>query len=128
MLGRYTLVRSHSQMIVCLNDCTRTNRRPTPYLPMPRTADTSLSHANFGGINGRLTQRLECHLHTVEVTGSNPVSPIKPFTQTPCFVGFPDRTRGFVFAALHGCEAVLSVSDVFRNAGAALLEAEASSK
>ena len=24
---------------------------------------------------GRLTQRLECHLHTVEVTGSNPVSP-----------------------------------------------------
>lgn len=26
---------------------------------------------------GRLTQRLECHLHTVEVTGSNPVSPIR---------------------------------------------------
>ena len=27
--------------------------------------------------SGRLTQRLECHLHTVEVTGSNPVSPIR---------------------------------------------------
>ena len=25
---------------------------------------------------GRLTQRLECHPHTVEVTGSNPVTPI----------------------------------------------------
>src|SRR5262249_26661882 len=25
---------------------------------------------------GRLTQRLECHPHTVEVTGSNPVPPI----------------------------------------------------
>src|SRR5262249_41983184 len=24
---------------------------------------------------GRLTQRLECHPHTVEVTGSNPVAP-----------------------------------------------------
>ena len=24
---------------------------------------------------GRLTQRLECHPHTVEVTGSNPVPP-----------------------------------------------------
>ena len=29
--------------------------------------------------SGRLTQRLECHLHTVEVTGSNPVSPIRDF-------------------------------------------------
>ena len=29
-----------------------------------------------GSPKGRLTQRLECHLHTVEVTGSNPVSPI----------------------------------------------------
>ena len=25
---------------------------------------------------GRLTQRLECYPHTVEVTGSNPVPPI----------------------------------------------------
>src|SRR5262245_35490723 len=27
--------------------------------------------------DGRLTQRLECHPHTVEVTGSNPVAPIR---------------------------------------------------
>ena len=27
-------------------------------------------------ISGRLTQRLECHPHTVEVAGSNPAPPI----------------------------------------------------
>ena len=36
--------------------------------------------ANLGSLTihltyGRLTQRLECHPHTVEVTGSNPVPP-----------------------------------------------------
>ena len=29
----------------------------------------------YFGRPGRLTQRLECHLHTVEVIGSNPISP-----------------------------------------------------
>src|SRR5581483_7924769 len=29
-------------------------------------------------VAGRLTQRLECHPHTVEVTGSNPVAPTLP--------------------------------------------------
>gem|GEM_PF-6256463 len=32
---------------------------------------------------GRLTQWLECHLHTVEVTGSNPVPPIPSLLPAP---------------------------------------------
>src|SRR6516225_9529352 len=41
-------------------------------------------------VPGRLTQRLECHPHTVEVTGSNPVPPID--SQRIEGPGIPDRT------------------------------------
>ncbi len=41
-----------------------------------------------GSPKGRLTQRLECHLHTVEVTGSNPVSLISRFREPADFMGF----------------------------------------
>ena len=42
----------------------------------------------IGSPKGRLTQRLECHLHTVEVTGSNPVSLISRFRGSADFMGF----------------------------------------
>ena len=44
---------------------------------------------------GRLTQRLECHPHTVEVTGSNPVPPIR-LTTNPG----PNRQFSRQFSAL----------------------------
>gem|GEM_PF-3800271 len=34
---------------------------------------------------------VECYLHTVEVTGSNPVSPI-PLLSTTCTIPFPGKT------------------------------------
>src|SRR5260370_7006766 len=36
---------------------------------------------------GRLTQRLECYPHTVEVTGSNPVPPIQVAQKKPLAAG-----------------------------------------
>ena len=58
--------------------------RPTRRcLPILRQADTKLGADWSGNLFGRLTQRLECHLHTVEVTGSNPVSPIFRTTVVP---------------------------------------------
>jgi hypothetical protein len=39
------------------------------------------SSIRFTSFSGRLTQRLECHPHTVEVVGSNPTPPIpKPLS------------------------------------------------
>jgi hypothetical protein len=35
---------------------------------------------------GRLTQRLECYPHTVEVTGSNPVPPTRTSKKVPVTV------------------------------------------
>ena len=41
---------------------------------------------------GRLTQRLECHPHTVEVTGSNPVPPndLRQIAGSASAFGLPD--------------------------------------
>lgn len=52
---------------------------------------------------GRLTQRLECHLHTVEVGGSNPLPPTRKTRGGACsapFVFSPDHPYGFRDAAL----------------------------
>lgn len=45
---------------------------------------------------GRLTQRLECHSYKVEVTGSNPVSPILQQLQCP---PYPLDRRTLAFSA-----------------------------
>ena len=42
---------------------------------------------------GRLTQGPECYLHTVEVTGSNPVSPTIFFSIT-CAIPLTGKTAG----------------------------------
>ncbi len=43
-------------------------------------------HVHGNARPGRLTQRLECHLHTVEVTGSIPVSPILTLIRIKIYV------------------------------------------
>src|SRR5260370_20782604 len=45
---------------------------------MPRRARTARTlDVSIFYVIGRLTQRLECYPHTVEVTGSNPVAPTR---------------------------------------------------
>lgn len=46
-----------------------------PHLQAPAGAGNSITSRRVETLDGRLTQWLECHLHTVEVTGSNPVPP-----------------------------------------------------
>ena len=49
-------------------------------------------------IFGRLTQRLECHPHTVEVTGSNPVPPIPRSSENAFCEAFSDDSGGILCA------------------------------
>ena len=49
------------------------DRRPGPEVRIRRRQKARNLHRS--NTVGRLTQRLECHPHTVEVTGSNPVAP-----------------------------------------------------